>query len=116
MLFLNVHVHALVLDGVFARGAAGPITFHPLPDLTAADVADVLAAIAPGVARLLARRGLTDDEGVSAPDAWAEEAPELAGLAAASVQGVTALGSRAGAPVRRLGEPADEDEAVSRRS
>ena len=99
-----------MLDGVFARDAAGPITFHPLPDLTAADVADVLAAIAPGVARLLARRGLTDDEGVSAPDAWAEEAPELAGLAAASVQGVAALGRRAGAAVRRLGEPVDEDE------
>ena len=38
-------------------------------------------------------------------DAWADEAPVLAGLAAASVQGRVALGSRAGARVRRRGDP-----------
>jgi hypothetical protein len=26
---LNVHIHALVLDGVFARDAAGVVAFHP---------------------------------------------------------------------------------------
>ena len=34
----------------------------------------------------------------------------LAGIAAASVQGVAALGERAGARLRRLGDPDDEDE------
>ena len=34
----------------------------------------------------------------------------LAGIAAASVQGVAALGERAGARLRRLGDPVDEDE------
>ena len=34
----------------------------------------------------------------------------LAGIAAASVQDVVALGDRAGAPVRRLGTQAEEDE------
>ena len=38
-------------------------------------------------------------------DEWADEAPVLAGLAAASVQGRVALGSRAGARVRRRGAP-----------
>ena len=48
---LNVHLHALVLDGVFARAADGRLRFHRAPAPTAADVADALAAIAPGVQR-----------------------------------------------------------------
>ncbi len=114
---LNVHVQALVLDGVFARGAAGPITCHPLPDLTAADVADVRAAIAPGVARLLTRRGLSEDDSVGAPDAWAEEAPELAGLAAASVKGgggARQPGGRPRAAARRAGRGGDEAPGLGR--
>jgi hypothetical protein len=31
---LNLHVHALVLDGVFARGGAGVLNFHPTRCLT----------------------------------------------------------------------------------
>ena len=54
-MFLNVHIHALVLDGVFARAEDGRLAFHVTPSLTDADVADVLAAIEPGVTRLLAR-------------------------------------------------------------
>ena len=46
---LNVHFHALMLDGVFARAADGRLRFHRAPAPTAADVADVLAAIVPGV-------------------------------------------------------------------
>ena len=41
------------------------------------------------------------------PDRYAEEAPTLAGLAAASVRGVAALGARAGVPVRRWGDAID---------
>ncbi len=107
---LNVHVHALVIDGVFAKDGAG-VRFHPTPPLNAADVADVLATVEPRVRRLLERRGLGDsDEGGGAPDAWAQDAPVLAGIAVASVQGVTALGARAGARVRRLGNQAEDDE------
>jgi hypothetical protein len=46
-------------------------------------------------------------EGFETPDRWSEDAPLLAGLAAASVRGVRALGPRAGAPVRRWGDPID---------
>ena len=94
---LNVHVHALVIDGVFARD--GPdVRFCPAPLLTAADVADVLATIVPRVTHLLERRGLGDgEEGANAADEWAEDAPVLAGMAgASSVQGTFALGPRAG--------------------
>ena len=61
---------------------------------------------------MLARRGLgeSDDEG-GAPDAWADEAPVMAWLAAASVQGTVALGPNRGARLRRLGDPREEGEA-----
>jgi hypothetical protein len=109
---LNVHVHALVLDGVFARNRAGALNFHPTRRLTALDVAEVLATVEPRITRLLDRRGLgeRDDDG-AASDAWADEAPVLAGLAAASVQGTVALGPHRGARLRRLGDPPEEGEA-----
>jgi hypothetical protein len=54
--------------------------------------------------RMLARHGLTDGAADdSRSDRWAEEAPVLAGIAGASVQGRIALGPRAGAEVRRCG-------------
>jgi hypothetical protein len=103
---LNVHLHALVLDGVFARDDTGALRFHPTPDLTTLDVEEVLATVEPVIARRLRRlgRGPDDDE---AADAWAEEAPVLAGLAAASVQGTVAWGPRRGARLSRLGAAAE---------
>ena len=98
---LNVHYHAIVLDGVFANDG-DTVRFHPCPPLDAADVDEVLATLTAYVGRLLAQRG-SDDGGML--DEWADEAPVLAGLAAASVQGRVALGSRAGARVRRRGDP-----------
>ena len=90
---LNVHIHALVLDGVFSRNRDGALNFHSVPRLTALDVAEVLATVEPRIKGLLDRRGLGkgDDDG-SASDAWAHEAPVLAGLAAAFVQGTVGLG------------------------
>ena len=106
---LNVHAHALVMDGVFARD--GPdVRFCPAPWLTAADVADVLATIVPRVRALLERRGVGDgEEGASAADEWAEDAPVLAGMAGASVLGTFALGPRAGKRARPCGAvPVDD--------
>jgi hypothetical protein len=59
---LNVHVHALALDGVFVPDGAG-VRFWSMSALTTADVADVLATIVPRVRRLLDRRGLGRRDG-----------------------------------------------------
>ena len=103
---LNVHIHALVLDGVFARDGAGTLGFHPARRLTTLDVAEVLSAVEPRIRRLLDGGGRPeDDDGGHAEDgevdAWMDEAPALAGLAAASVQGLVALGHHPGTRLHR---------------
>ncbi len=60
------------------------------PRLTTLDVAEVLAAIEPRVARLMVRR----DVGEGAEDGWEAQAPVLAGLASASVQATRGSGQR----------------------
>jgi hypothetical protein len=105
---LNIHLHALVLDGVFTKNGSVE-HFHPVRRLTREDVAQVVALIARRVARLLERRGVAGSaEGGEAPGLWSEEAPVLAAVAAASVEGRVALGPRAGARVRRCGDPPEE--------
>jgi hypothetical protein len=84
--------------------------FHPgRGSLSALDVAEVLATVEPRIARLLDRRGIGDgDDSAAESDGWTDEAPVLAGQAAASVQGRVALGRQRGARMRRLGAPPDE--------
>ena len=56
--------------------------------------------------QLLQRRGLVEACDISqAPDALAEAEPVLAGLTAAAVVGTSAVGPRAGARLRRGGDP-----------
>ena len=102
---LNVHVHALVLDGVFTRDATGALAFCEADPPSDEDVGRVLAVVEDRIGRLLDRRGHGEDEDGFAPDAWAEEAPALASMAGAAVLGRVATGPRVGAPVRRRAEP-----------
>jgi len=52
-----------VIRSAVAWARSGPrVVYGALPGLTAADVADVLAAIEPGVTRLLERRGVGDGD------------------------------------------------------
>jgi hypothetical protein len=95
-----------VLDGVFVLDEG--IVFRPVRRLTREDVAAVVALIARRVERLLERRGLAGGAESGAPDLWSEWAPVLAAAAAASVEGRVALGPRAGARVRRCGDPPEE--------
>jgi hypothetical protein len=101
---LNVHAHALVLDGAFTEAADGTLRFHPAPPPTDVEVARLVATIRTRVLRLLRRRGVfveADDDDNRGP--LAETSLALAGITSAAVQGRSALGSRAGARVLRLG-------------
>ncbi len=101
---LNVHIHALVLDGVFALTATGRPAFREEEAPSEEDVALVLEAVRQRVEGLLDRRGYGVDDDGFAPDQWAEEAPVLAALGAAAVLGRVATGPRAGARFRRVGD------------
>lgn len=98
---LNVHVHALVLDGVWARTAGGLLRFHAAPVPSPTDVAEVLATIVPRIRALVARHGLDEDD-ASDPG---HESPLLAGWAATSVDGFGAGAARR--RPARLGGPGD---------
>src|SRR5437867_1639618 len=112
---MNVHFHTAVLDGVFTEAPGGALTFHPAPGPSDAEVAAALATIRHRVQRLLVRHGLEPADDATGPaDRLAEESPVLAGIVGASVQGRVALGPRAGARVRRLGDARDTEAVTSR--
>jgi hypothetical protein len=96
----------LQLDGVYTddKGKATPV-FVPAPELEDEDVKSIVETTAHRVIRLLTRRGILDEDHL---DPLAEESPLLAGVTAASVQGLIATGERAGMRVRRvLSDPAE---------
>jgi len=99
---LNLHLHSLVLNGVYTRPApeAAPV-FHPLPAPTDEEIVKILERVREGVEKLLRRRRRRPEE-PSPTDPVAEQMPLLAGYAAASIQELLAPGPRAGHPVRRL--------------
>ena len=112
---VNLHFHPLVLDGVFTEAPGGALAFQPAPAPSDAEVAAALATIRQRVQRLLVRRGLEPGDDAPGPaDPLADESPIMAGIVGASVQGRVALGPRAGARVRRLGEARDTAAVPSR--
>ena len=89
---------------VYDEGDDHPV-FVPAPELKDEDVKAIIETTAHRVIRLLARRGILDGDQV---DTLAEESPILAGVTAASVQGMITTGERAGMRVRRvLSDPAE---------
>ena len=94
---LNPHLHVIGLDGVFAEEPEGPPTFVPLPALSNADVAEVLATLRARMLRLLERRGViewdaaTDGMTVLPSDA-ADADPVMAQLSAAATSGTLPAG------------------------
>jgi hypothetical protein len=97
---LNVHIHALVLDGVYVEVEHAGLRFHEAVAPTDDDMDRLLRTIDRRIHRLLARRGVLDDRAEGRVDPWREEAPVLAGIAEASVQDARRLAS---GPARRCG-------------
>jgi hypothetical protein len=103
---LNPHFHELHIDETYTydEGDDHPV-FVPAPELKDEDVKTIVETTAHRVIGLLMRRGILDGDQL---DPLAEESPILAGVTAASVQGMIATGERAGMRVRRvLSDPAE---------
>ena len=100
---LNVHFHALVLNGVYT--AASPFAhpeFHDAAELTEEDVRHLIETIRARVLRLLQTRGLLADDGEVSLGEVHEQDDLLPLFQAASIQGRVAQGPDAGAPLERL--------------
>ena len=112
---VNPHPHTLALDGVFARGADGRLSFHPVGPMTDEEVAELLATVRRRVLRLLERQGVLDEDEASFEyDELSEASPSLAGIYAAGVQGRVALGQRSGRRVLRVGSEPEAPWVTSR--
>jgi hypothetical protein len=101
---LNVHFHALVLDGVY-EDVDGSLRFLPLGPPGREELERILRRIARQVERLLERRDMDP-----AVELLTEDQPLLAGLAAASIGSRIATGGRAGQAVLRRGDRINPEE------
>jgi hypothetical protein len=104
---LNVHSHALVLDGVYVHengDPRAPLEFRELDTPTQADIAEVAARTAARVEKILRAHGksLDPELGDDTPPELALDEPGLAACYAAAAQGVSVSGDRAGKPPLRL--------------
>jgi hypothetical protein len=94
---LNVHVHALVLDGVYARGDDGELRFHRLPPPTTEEVERLVEGLAVAAEGMFLRAGCA-----TASEAEDEE-EGLSLVQAASVAGWSAVRGRKAKRVQVLG-------------
>ena len=108
---LNVHFHTLVLDGVFSESRPGQ---HPAPPPSDDDVAQVLVTVRSRVRGCSPVTPLEPDDDSASADPLSDTSPVRAGLVSASVQGRVALGPRAGARVRRVGDEPDLGHVTAR--
>ena len=99
---LNIHLHCLVLDGVYKRGIDAAPKFVEVPEPTDEALQAVLHKIITRTTNLLTRRGvLVEEEGstnMADSDGDSEEARVLRPLQAAAYPYRIAFGPRAGQP------------------
>ncbi len=97
---LNIHLHCLVLDGVYRCGADGLPVFVEVPAPTDEQLQAILQTIITRLMKLLTRRGvLVEDQGqtyMADADADGDEARTLRPLQAAAVSYRIAFGPRVG--------------------
>ena len=108
---LNVHLHALVADGVFVRERdSGALVFRALPAPSRGDIAAVAWEVCERVVALLRKRGQWEDASPD-DDLLAQTEPALAQLYSASISGTLLMGPNAGQrQMRLLGKPAHQGE------
>jgi len=106
---LNVHIHAILLDGIYAADDEGRPHFQALLSPDNEEVARVTASLAEAITDFLRRRGLGPESDREESDSLSRDQPWLAGLYAASVLGRTAFGPNAGRRTTRTGDQIDPE-------
>ncbi|MFM7549659.1 MAG: transposase [Cyanobacteriota bacterium] len=110
---LNIHLHCLVLDGVYRRTEGQPV-FDEARAPTGAELAGLLEQIVARLMKLLTRRGYLIEEQGMTYLAEADTENPLASLQAASCTYRIALGPHAGQKVLSLRTVAGREEKPSK--
>ena len=106
---LNLHLHMLAIDGVYAADEDGRPQFQVLLAPDDDEIARLTASLTEGITKLLLRRGLGPDRDPEESDPLSRDQPWLAGLYAAAVSGRVAFGPHAGRRVTRIGDQIDPE-------
>ena len=106
---LNLHLHMLAIDGVYAADDDGHPRFQEVPAPEDHEIARLTASLAERIPKMLRRRGLGPDSDPEESDPLLREQPWLAGLYAASISGRTAFGPNAGRRVTRTRDQVDPE-------
>jgi hypothetical protein len=83
----NIHLHSLVIDGIYYADPNKRICFQRLPQPADSEVVRVTVCIVKKIHRLLERRDMGPQANPEEADPLLLEQPLLAGLFSASVQG-----------------------------
>ena len=105
---LNLHLHMLAFDGVYAADENDHPQFQALLAPEDDEIAHLTASLAERITAFLHRRGLGPNSDPEESDSLRRDEPWLAGLYAAAV-GRTAYGLNAGRRVARVGDQIDPD-------
>jgi hypothetical protein len=106
---LNLHIHMLAMDGVYAADENDRPQFQVLLAPDDDEIARLTAFLAQRITRLLDRRGLGPGSDPEESDSLRRDEPWLADLYAAAVSGRTAYGPNAGRRVTRVGDQIDPE-------
>ena len=91
---LNLHIHSLAIDGVYATDDDDKPQFQVLPAPDDEEIARLTALLAQRIRAFLHKRGLGADSNPEESDPLARDQPWLAGLYAASVRSRVANSGR----------------------
>ena len=106
---LNLHLHMLAIDGVYAADDDGNPRFHAVPAPGDHEIARLAGSLAERIPKWLIGRGLGPDTDPEEADPLSRDQPWLAGLYAASISGRTAFGPNPGRRVTRVGDRVDPE-------
>jgi hypothetical protein len=106
---LNLHLHALVFDGVYAADEDGRPQFQVLPSPDTEEIARLAEFLAECIPRFLKSCGLGPYSRPEESDPLSCDQPWLAGIYAASVLGRVAFGPHAGRRVARIADHVDPE-------
>jgi hypothetical protein len=106
---LNLHLHMLAIDGVYAADDEDRPEFQVVLAPDNEEIAELTASLAERIPKSLHHRGLEPDGDPEECDPLARDQPWLSGLYAASVSGRAAFGPNAGRRVTRMGDQIDPE-------